>query len=392
VKTLPRRWAVGLMSGTSMDGIDAALVELTGTGEKPRIHLRAFRTTPYPSALHRRLMSIAAGNATTAAEISSLNFALGGLFAESALSVCRQGRISPRHLAVIGSHGQTIFHQGRGVNGRIKRSLSPASTLQIGEPSIIAEQTGARVVADFRPGDMAAGGQGAPLVPLVDYLLFGNSDEGVATLNVGGIANVTVIPIRAKPEDVIGFDTGPGNMVIDELVRHFTRGRKTVDREGQWARQGAIFQPLLGRILRLPFFRQQPPKSAGREQFGSEFVRRYFLQEQGARPEDLLCTATELTARSVAEALRKFITSSTRISRMILSGGGVHNQFLLERLTLLVPEMSIESSDEHGVPADAKEAIAFALLADRTLRGLPGNLPSVTGARRPVVLGKTVML
>jgi anhydro-N-acetylmuramic acid kinase len=389
---LRRRWAVGLMSGTSLDGIDAALVELAGRTEKPRIHLRAFRTTPYPSALRRRLMSIASGEATTAMEISGLNFGLGALFAESVLTVCREGRILPRRLTVIGSHGQTVFHQGLGDHSRAKRSRSPASTLQIGEPSIIAERTGAPVVADFRPGDMAAGGHGAPLVPIVDYLLFGNSEEGVATLNLGGIANVTVIPMRATPNDVIGFDTGPGNMMIDELVCHFTRGRKRFDGEGRWARQGTVLQPLLSQILRLPFFGQRPPKSAGREQFGSEFVRRYFLHETAARPEDLLCTATEVTARSVAAALRGVMTSRIHINRIIVSGGGFHNQFLLERLGKLLPEVAIESSDQHGVPSDAKEAIAFALLADRTLRALPGNLPSVTGARRPVVLGKLVRL
>jgi anhydro-N-acetylmuramic acid kinase len=389
---LRRRWAVGLMSGTSMDGIDAALVELSGRAEKPRVHLGAFRTSPYPSSLRRRLMEVASGKATTATEISGLNFILGGLFAESALAVCHEGRIAPHTLAVIGSHGQTVFHQGCAKNTSGKKSLAPASTLQIGEPSIIAQRTGAPVVADFRPGDIAAGGQGAPLVPLVDYLLFGSSEEGVATLNIGGIANVTIILMGAGPKDVIGFDTGPGNMVIDGLVRHFTGGRKAFDREGQWARRGAIRKPLLDRILRLPFFRQRPPKSAGREQFGSEFVKRYFLQERAVRPEDLIRTATELTAQSVARALRSIAKHPTRISRLIVSGGGVHNKLLLDRVGELLPGIAISESDQYGVPADAKEAIAFALLADRTMRGLPGNLPSVTGARRPVVLGKLVQL
>ncbi|HTV56836.1 MAG TPA: anhydro-N-acetylmuramic acid kinase [Terriglobia bacterium] len=392
MSTRRRRWAVGLMSGTSMDGIDAALVELSGRVDRPRIHLRAFRMMPYPSVLRKRLMRIAGGEATTAMEISRLNFALGGLFAESALAVCNQARIAPHRLAVIGSHGQTVFHQGRAENNRVKKSLSPANTLQIGEASIIAERTGAPVVADFRPADIAAGGHGAPLAPVVDYLLFGNSDESVATLNIGGIANVTIVPVRAKPKDVIGFDTGPGNMVVDELIRYFTGGRRTFDREGQWARRGAVLQRLLDRILRLPFFRQHPPKSAGREQFGSEFVNRYFLHEKSSRPEDLVRTATELTVQSVAAALRSTATSAIQIHRMIVSGGGVHNEFLLERLREILPEIEIAPSDRYGVPADAKEAIAFALLADRRLRGLPGNLPSVTGARRPVLLGKLVRL
>jgi anhydro-N-acetylmuramic acid kinase len=384
------RWAVGLMSGTSMDGIDAALVELSGRMDRPRLRLRAFQTTPYPSVLRQRLMSIASGEATTAMEMSRLNFALGRLFAQSAVAICQQARISPRRLTVIGSHGQTVFHEGRAGNTRLNQSLAFTNTLQIGEPSIIAERTGAPVVADFRPADVAVGGQGAPLVPVVDYLLFRNSEESVATLNIGGIANVTVIPMRAEPKDVIGFDTGPGNMVIDELVRHFTAGRITFDDKGQWARRGAIRQRLLDRILRLPFFRQSPPKSAGREQFGLEFVTRYFLRERSSRPEDLLRTATELTVEAIATALRSVARHKIRISRMIVSGGGIHNEFLLERLGDMLPEITITPSDRYGVPPDAKEAIAFALLADRTLRGLAGNLPSVTGARRTVVLGKLV--
>jgi anhydro-N-acetylmuramic acid kinase len=386
--TVPgRRLVVGLISGTSMDGIDAALIELSGQSWKPHLRLRAFRTTPYPPALRRRLMNVATRHVTTAAEIGSLHFILGGLFAEAALRICREGRVLPHRLAVIGSHGQTVFHQGP-----VDDTESPASTLQIGEPSIIAERSGAPVVADFRPADMAAGGHGAPLVPLVDYLLFGKSKYGVATLNIGGIANVTVIPARAKPKDVFGFDTGPGNMIIDELVRHLTDGRKAFDAEGRWARQGSIRKTLLDRMLGLPFFRQHPPKSAGREQFGWEIISRYFSTEKTARPEDLLCTATELTARSVASALRRFAVPHVQIERVIVSGGGAHNRFLLERLGDLLPGIAVLPSDEFGIPVDAKEAVAFALLADRTLRGLPGNLPSVTGARRPVILGKLVRL
>jgi anhydro-N-acetylmuramic acid kinase len=385
-----RRWTVGMISGTSMDGIDAALVELSGRLEQPRVQLRAFQTKPYPPGLRRRLLKVASGEPTTSGEMSSLNFALGDLFAGAALAVCRQGRISPRSLAVIGSHGQTVFHQGQGARARAMTLAHRASTLQIGEPALIAQRTRARVVADFRPADVAAGGHGAPLVPLADYLLFGNTKLGVVALNLGGIANVTVIPAAAKTGDVFGFDTGPGNMVIDELVRHFTAGRKAFDAGGRWARRGAICGPLLARVLGLPFFRQHPPKSAGREQFGREFVRRYFLAEGIHAPEDILCTATELTALSVTSALRRFVTRHIAIARIIVSGGGAHNTFLLERLGDLLPGVEITLSDRYGVPADAKEAVAFALLADRTLHGLPGNLPKVTGARRPVVLGKII--
>ncbi|MGH9445233.1 MAG: anhydro-N-acetylmuramic acid kinase, partial [Terriglobia bacterium] len=287
---------------------------------------------------------------------------------------------------------QTVFHQGPRPQARASPlPLHPPSTLQIGEAAVIARRTGVPVVADFRPADMAAGGQGAPLVPLIDYLLFRGARAGVVALNIGGIANVTVIPAGAAPEDVRGFDTGPGNMVIDGLMRHFSRGRKTYDAEGEWARRGRVSTPILGQILSLPFFHRPPPKSAGREQFGGKFLERHFLAAKKAAPEDLLCTATELTAKSIAQALQRFVPRTAKARRLVVSGGGAHNRFLMERLAALLPEMEIAASDSHRVPVDAKEAIAFAVLADRTLQGLPGNLPTVTGARGPAVLGKLAL-
>jgi anhydro-N-acetylmuramic acid kinase len=340
-------------------------------------------------------MHVAAGQPTTAAEISELNFFLGELFADAALKVCRRGKISPVRLAVIGSHGQTIFHQGSSGSLARKpsrqrlnlRSAGQASTLQIAEPAVIAERTGAAVVADFRTADLAVGGQGAPLVPLVDYLLLRDAHQGTVALNIGGIANFTVIPARAKPQDVFGFDTGPGNMVIDGLVRQFTRGRKLFDAGGRMAARGTVLRPLLEEILRLPYFRQKPPKSAGREQFGAEFVTRYFPDRQGARLKDLLRTATELTARTISDALERFVFPMSKIHRLIVSGGGARNNLLLHRLKALLPELSVHTSDKYGLPVDAKEAIAFAVLADRAMHGLPGNLPSVTGARKATLLG-----
>jgi anhydro-N-acetylmuramic acid kinase len=370
-----------------MDGVDAALAELRGPAEKPRVRLRAFVSAPYPRAVRERILHIAGGEPTRAGEISQLNFLLGELFAEAALAVCRRGKVPPRRLSVIGSHGQTIFHQGA---PRLEAGRRMPNTLQIAEPAVIAEKTGAPVVADFRTADMAAGGEGAPLVPMVDYLLLRDDREGRVALNLGGIANVTVIPACARPEDVFGFDTGPGNMVMDGLVRHFTRGRKNFDRNGRLAARGKAIEPLLAQLLRLPFFRRQPPKSAGREQFGSEFVRRYFLRRRSACFEDLLRTALELTACSVADALARFVFTRVSVHRLIVSGGGAHNPLLLQRLEELLPQVKVQLSDDFGLPVDAKEAIAFAVLADRTLHGLPGNLPSVTGARRPVVLGKLV--
>jgi anhydro-N-acetylmuramic acid kinase len=367
-----------------MDKVDAALVRLSGAADKPRVGLLAFAATPYPSAVQQALLRVAAGEQSSAGEISQLNFLLGEIFADTALKACRQGGVSPRRLAVIGSHGQTIYHQGLATRLGSRRI---SSTLQIAEASVIAERTGAPVVADFRTADIAAGGQGAPLVPLVDYLLLRHVKQGTVALNLGGIANVTVIPADAESHEVFGFDTGPGNMIIDGLMRHFTRGQKNYDAGGRLAARGKVLELLLAELLRLPFFRKRPPKSAGREQFGSELLAQYFLTRRAAL-QDLLRTATELTARTISNALERFVFPSVIAHRLIVSGGGAHNRLLLKRLTELLPRLSVHTSDRYGLPVDAKEAIAFALLADRTLHNLPGNLPRVTGARRAVVLGK----
>ncbi len=409
------RLVVGLMSGTSMDGIDAALVRISGPAEKPRLSLLAFLTAPYPWWLQKRLLSIAGDGRTTAAELSRLNRLLGDLFADAAARVCQQGRVAPSRLFVVGSHGQTIFHYG-GSRGKGKGEtwgvdvtslpelagvlddgappnldfLAKGSTLQIAEPAVIAETIGAPVVFDFRAADIAAGGQGAPLVPMVDYLLLRDKQQGTVALNIGGIGNVTVIPANARPEDVFGFDTGPGNMVIDALARHFTDNRELFDEDGRIAERGKVLDSVLAAAIDSPFFKWAPPKSAGREQFGAWFVEKYFLGAEGAKFEDLVRTATELTSRSIADAVERFVSSNTKIHRLIVSGGGTHNAFLMDRLRQLHPTLRVELSDMYGLPVDAKEAMAFALLADRTMHGLPGNLPRVTGARRAVVLGKIV--
>lgn len=367
-----------------MDGIDAALVRISGPPEKPRVRLLAFLTKPYQAAERKAIAHVASGGPASASAMSQLNFLLGELFADAALAVCRRARVSPQLLTVIGSHGQTVYHQG--TRSR-EAGREIASTLQIAEPAVIAERTGVPVVADFRTADMAAGGQGAPLVPMVDYLLLRNVREGRVALNIGGIANITVIPARAKPEDVFGFDTGPGNMVIDALVRHFTKGRETYDAGGRVASLGAVDQTVLAAALADPFFEREAPKSAGREQFGLSFVYRHFLARRRPRFPDTVCTATELTARTIADALERFVFPRVKVHRLIVSGGGAHNKFLMERLDQLLSQ-DVDLSDRYGLRVDAKEAIAFAILADRTMHGLPGNLPSVTGARRPVVLGK----
>jgi anhydro-N-acetylmuramic acid kinase len=398
------RLAAGLMSGTSVDGVDAALVRLSGPPDEPRVRLLGFVTLPYPPEVRQCIMRVAAGEQTTAGEVSQLNFLLGELFAKAALRVCRLAHVPPRRVSVIGSHGQTIYHQGRPEVIPSHGEAAGPNTLQIAEPAVIAERTGAPVVADFRTADVAAGGQGAPLVPMVDYLLLRDRQKGTVALNIGGIANVTVLQADAKPLDVFGFDTGPGNMVTDALVQHFTGGREYYDAGGRVAARGKVIEPLLADALCHPFFLQPPPKSAGREQFGHAFVEPYFLPHPSfpspvgegskgwgrARFEDLLRTSVELTARTIAGALARFVFPEEKIDRLIVSGGGAHNRLLLKCLPELLPRLTVELSDRYGLPVDAKEAIAFAILADRTLHGLPGNLPSVTGARRAVVLGKIV--
>jgi anhydro-N-acetylmuramic acid kinase len=350
----------------------------------------AFDTLPYPPEVRQWVMGVAAGELTSAGGVSRLNFVLGELFANAAVRVCRAAHVSPRRVFVIGSHGQTIFHQGRRELIPGHREAADPNTLQIAEPAVIAERTGAPVVADFRTADVAAGGQGAPLVPMVDYLLLRDRQKGTVALNIGGIANVTVIPAKAKPLDVVGFDTGPGNMVSDALVQHFTGGRECYDAGGRVAALGKVNELLLAHALNHPFFSQAPPKSAGREQFGRAFVEGYFLSRKRARFEDSLRTSVELTARTIAGALARFVFPGVKIHRLIISGGGAHNRLLVKRLVELLPHLAVELSDRYGLPVDAKEAIAFAILADRTLHGLPGNLPTVTGARRAVVLGKIV--
>ena len=380
------RLAVGLMAGTSLDGVDAALVEISGALERPKVRAVAFITTAYSGDLRNRLLQAASGGPLTASELGALHYQVGEAFAQAAIKVSKRGKIGARDLTVIASHGQTIFHQGRAA-GRTR-----ACTLQIGEAALIAEMTGAPVVADFRAADVAAGGEGAPLEPMVDYLLLRDRRQGTVALNIGGIANVTIIPAGAPPEQVIGFDTGPGNMVIDGLVRHFTRYKDQYDAEGRLAAKGRLLDSVLQGALSDPFFARRPPKSAGREQFGDDFVTDHFLGRPRNRLEDLVRTATELTARSIATALDRFVFGSlapgSKLHRLVISGGGTHNKALMERIGALIPSLSLHRSDEFGLPADAKEAIAFAVLGERTLRGLPGNLPGVTGATRPVVLGK----
>jgi anhydro-N-acetylmuramic acid kinase len=366
------------MSGTSLDGIDVAIVDIRQLKNGPRVKPVASHSVPYPKAVRDALLAVS-NQMTHTATISRLNFLLGELYADAVRETCRRKRIALDSIALLGMHGQTIFHEGAPVEYLGRRV---ASTLQIGEAAVVAERTGLRTISNFRERDIAAGGTGAPLVPAVDRILFGDRRVARVALNIGGIANITVLPAGARPEDIVGFDTGPGNMLIDALVAHLTGGKQTYDRAGNIARGGTIHSRLLESMLADPYFALAPPKTAGREQFGHEFASG--LIATGLPLEDLIATATELTAQSIAAAIR----AQVGIREVIVSGGGVHNRQIMRRLGLLLRGLKVKSSAPLGIDPDAKEAIAFAVLAWEFVEGRPGNLPSVTGARRAVLLGK----
>jgi anhydro-N-acetylmuramic acid kinase len=374
----------GLMSGTSVDGIDVALVEITGEGFGQKIRTRMFRSVPFPAEVRKAVLGIS-NSPTHTARLSQLNFLLGELFAEAVRELCRIAGVGPGELELVGSHGQTIYHQGT-PEPLLGRKI--ASTLQIGEPAIIAARTGAPVVADFRPADMALGGQGAPLVPYVDYLLYRDAKKGRVALNIGGIANVTAIPPGAPPEKVMAFDTGPGNMLIDALVSQFSRGVQRYDKDGRMAASGKVMPELLNTLMKHEFVKRRPPKSCGREQFGAELVAE--LLKEGLSAPDLVATATAFTAASIADGIERFVSPVTHVDELIVSGGGVHNPQIMDRLKRQVPDAKVMASADLGVDSDAKEAIAFAVLAYETWHGRPANLPSATGARGPAILGKLV--
>lgn len=373
----------GVMSGTSLDGIDVAIVDIDEGKNGLRIVPLAFHTTPYPEGVRAAILSVSNTMAHTSA-ISRLNFLLGELYSDAIIKTCKRAKIDLHSVVLCGMHGQTIFHEGKPVE-YLGRNV--ASTMQIGEAAVVSERTGLWTVSNFRERDIAAGGTGAPLVPFVDYLLFRHASIGRVALNIGGIANITVIPAGAEPMDVIAFDTGPGNMVMDALVSHLSGGKSHYDRQGQIARGAKVHEKLLESMLRDPYFRQPPPKTAGREQFGQPFVSG--LLATGIPVKDLIATATELTARSIAGAIAANPGTEKRgIREVIASGGGVHNRWLMRRLRELLPKQSVKTTADHGIHPDAKEAIAFAVLAYQFVQRRPGNLPAATGARRPVLLGK----
>ena len=383
------RHVVGMMSGTSGDGVDAALVEISGTDSEPKVKLLAFENKPYPPQVREKIFSLFTPANATVDKVGYMNFLLGEIYAKSALSVIEKAGMKPEEIDVIGSHGQTIWH------APIPESpdgIPVAYTVQIGEGSVIAERTGILTVSDFRVADMAAGGQGAPLVPFSEYLLYRREKETILLQNIGGIGNMTVMPAGAKSRDVFAFDTGPGNMIIDAVISAVTGGEKTYDAGGETAAKGKVCNALLDILKEEPYYRQPLPKTTGREHFGVQYTEKIlsWWKENPIPVEDLLATVTDLTAYSIADAYERYVLPKYRASEIIVGGGGSYNATLLRFMKeRFAPHgVAVRTQEDLGLSSDAKEAVAFALMADCCMRGKANTLPSVTGAEHPAVMGK----
>ncbi len=376
------RLVLGLLSGTSMDGIDVALVKIKGHGLETKIELIKFICVPYESSLLEGLVDASSNGSTRL--VSELNFLVGEAFAGAALAVIREAGLRVTDIDLIGSHGQTIYH-----NPPSSKNGIP-STLQIGELNVIAERTGITTIGDFRTRDVAAGGEGAPLVPYVDYILFRKPGRILIAQNIGGIANATAITENIS--DVIAFDTGPGNMLMDKVISLATDEKEKYDRDGNLASQGSVDKELLEKLLSHPFFLQPPPKSTGREVFGNEMALELYalIKEKNISISDLMRTLLELTVESIALSYERFIFPK-KADEVILSGGGARNPVLVERIKKRLNFAGVSTSDDYGISVDAKEALAFAILANEVISGNFTNLPSVTGAKRRVPLGKIVL-
>jgi anhydro-N-acetylmuramic acid kinase len=385
MKADPPLIVAGIMSGTSADGIDVALVRVEPRGTGLRLELLAHRASPFPKPLRQAVLAAMDAPAISTAELARLNWRLGMAYAEAARAAVKSTGIRP---ALIGCHGQTVYHQGRAA---LYAGQRLACTWQLGEPALIAAELGVPVVSNFRPADMVAGGQGAPLVPLLDFVLFADPKRARVLQNIGGIGNLTVIPAGAVQEKVIAFDTGPGNMIVDALTQQLFG--KPMDRGGRIAARGRVLASVLQAALRERFFRQAPPKSAGREQFGAAYAARFqsACRRNSRRPEDAIATATALTAASIEDAMRRWVLPRTGDAPVdcIVSGGGARNATLLAMLReRLEPLGCTVATSDATIPIQAKEAAAFALLAWQTWHHRSGNVPSATGAARPAILGQ----
>ncbi|HVS03342.1 MAG TPA: anhydro-N-acetylmuramic acid kinase [Thermoanaerobaculia bacterium] len=388
-----RRLVVGLMSGTSVDGIDAALVEIEGGGEDARVHLVAFRSFPFPDSLRQRIFHLFDPATARIEELCKLDFLVGELFAEAAKRLLAENGFAPEDVDVIGTAGQTVWHAPEPVVAELAvdwagELLMTRSTLAIGQSAVIAERTGALTLGDLRVRDVAAGGHGAPLIAYADWVLLRHPTLGRCVQNIGGIGNVTYLPPGAARQDVVAFDTGPGNMVIDALAEALSAGEMKFDRDGAMAARGQVREALLAELREHPFFAREPPKTTGREVFGVQFARELLARAGDAAPEDLVATATALTASTIAEAYERFLAPRGPIDEVIVGGGGAKNPTLMRMLRERLPsDAIIVRHEERGIDSRAKEALGIAVIANDSLLGLETNVTGATGGRG-TVLGK----
>lgn len=385
---------VGLISGTSCDGVDAALCSISGDETATfKVEVLAFETESYSPQLQKKLLEVCDTKVCNPDELCRINFRVGETFARAAAQIVEKAKLKNSDVDLVGTHGQTIAHLpprtdiGNKATGMV---VKHGSTLQIGEPAVIAERIGAPVVSNFRTRDMAAGGQGAPLVPYVDYLLLAHPEKTRAVINIGGISNITYLPKGCKPEQVMAFDSGPGNMIIDAMIQLMSQGKERYDKNGERAAQGHVDGYILSKLLQHPFLALEPPKSTGREEFGQEYAKHIYQWgiTRSVVPTDTLRTVTDFTAITLAEAYKKHLVKLGKVDEVIVSGGGALNKTLMTRLKKEFGEAPIGISDDYGLPMKGKEAIAFAVLALETIRGRPGNLAAATGAAGPRILGQ----
>ena len=389
IRNKPLRRVVGLMSGTSVDGIDAALVEIGGSDQAPEVRLLAFEDRPWPEGVREQIFPLFRPETATVDKIGYMNFLMGEIYAQAVVSVVEKAGLTLADIDLIGSHGQTIWHAPEPCD---KDGFPVVFTVQIGEGSVIAARTGVPTVSDFRVADLAVGGQGAPLVPFSEYLLYRRSGKTILLQNIGGIGNMTVLPGDEGPEAVYAFDTGPGNMIIDAVVSALTGGEKTYDAGGAMAAQGKVDQNLLAVLQQDPYYTMPLPKTTGRERFGLQYVGKIldYGREHSLSDADLLATVTDLTAWSITDAYGRYVLPRRQATELVVGGGGSFNATLLGFLRERFAPNGVKAlaQEDLGWSSDAKEAVAFAIMADRCVREKPNVLPSVTGARQAAIMGK----
>lgn len=372
-------YSIGLMSGTSLDGVDAVLVDIEGTGLDTKVEVVAFNTYEIPSEIKEEIKKACLVSESSSALICSLNFKLGYLFSNAVKNICKEANINTEDIEFVATHGQTIYHIPKSIDNYIP------STLQIGEPAVIALENNVKVISNFRTMDIAAGGEGAPLVPYSEFILYGGRGEDIALQNIGGIGNVTVIPGEKDMRKVYAFDTGPGNMMIDEACQRLF-GVK-YDKGGEIASRGKINKAMLDKLMSHPYISAVPPKSTGREDFGEDYVISLLDEYSELAKEDIIATLTAFTAESIVDSYKKHVIPKVNLKKVIIGGGGAHNKTLLNFIQKGLDGIQVLTQEDVGYSSDAKEAIAFAILGNETLHGNPSNMPSATGAKEHVILG-----